>query len=82
MTTTRGGKDPQDLFVTPDWTIDAVLSELPISGVVLDPGCGDGAILARIAAQTDRCYLVGVEIDPARAATARERVKEIGRAHV
>ena len=41
---------------------------------VLDPTCGDGRFLARVAGAAPRAALVGVELDGAAAAAARARV--------
>jgi hypothetical protein len=69
--TNRGGqRRPQDYYRTPRWAVEALLNELwGVTGPVLDPGCGDGAILETLRdhGHTD---LIGVEVDPARATLA------------
>lgn len=77
MSSTRGGADAGVHFRTPDWAVDAVLPHLPTGGVVVDAGCGEGAILARVAQLTTGNLLVGVERDEARAVVARERLARI-----
>jgi SAM-dependent methyltransferase len=67
------------MFTTPAWAVDAVLPHLPLAGVVVDAGCGEGAILSRVAARGASGYLVGVECDVGRAATAETRVREAAR---
>lgn len=58
-----------DYYATPAWAVDAVLPHLPLYGAtVLDPCCGDGAILRQIATRNVPAH--GIEIDPARAALA------------
>lgn len=83
MSSTRGGAatDPTNLFVTPGWAVDAVLPHLPLSGSIVDPGCGEGAILARVVARLTTpgsvsfpASIRGVELDPERAARAHERI--------
>lgn len=76
MSSTRGGKDPTDLFVTPAWAVDAILPHLPIGGVVVDAGCGEGDILLRLQGAGQ---LHGVEIDPERADICRRRVQTMPR---
>lgn len=54
--------------VLADWVAKRLLSSLPLDGqppVVLDPACGDGALLESIWTQSDgRAQLVGFDIDP------------------
>jgi SAM-dependent methyltransferase len=58
-----------DFYRTPQWCVDAIVPHLPKGGIVLEPGCGDGAILEAL---LDHGFkLMGVELDPARAAKAR-----------
>jgi hypothetical protein len=70
------GRHPDDFYATPPWCTDAILPHLPTGGVILEPSCGDGAILARLAASAapSRLHLVGVELHPGRAEQARGRV--------
>jgi SAM-dependent methyltransferase len=68
--TNRGGSSvrrERDFYATPAWATQAILRELPV-GPVLDPCCGDGALLAEIKGRT-----FGIEIDPQRAEAARAR---------
>lgn len=72
-----GGTGDAEHFETPRWCVDALLRQdlLPLSGLVLDPGCGEGAIAGRlIAAHGVPAFRVGgIEIDPARAKVAQQR---------
>ena len=43
--TNRGGvRSEGDFYRTPSWCVNKLLKEEAVSGHVLDPGCGDGAI--------------------------------------
>lgn len=70
------GRHPDDFYATPPWCTDAILPHLPTGGIILEPSCGDGAILARLAASAapSRLALVGVELHPGRAEQARTRL--------
>lgn len=69
--TKRGGqRRPDDFYRTPRWAIDALLYTIwGVKGPILDPGCGDGAILAAL---QDHGYpdTIGVELDAGRAEAA------------
>lgn len=71
----RGGKRREgDWYATPAGAVRAVLPHLPRGRIVLDPGCGEGAIMRVVA--DDPSYggslIRGVEIHEARAQAARE----------
>lgn len=72
MSATNRGAERSDLdfYRTPSWCVDAILPHLPKSGIVLEPGCGDGAILEAMIGR-GAFHFIGVELDPARAAKAR-----------
>lgn len=60
-------RHPDDFYATPSWVVDVLIDrEGKLPGTILDPGCGDGALLAAL---RDRGMdtLVGVELDPGRA---------------
>lgn len=66
--TNRGARrNEQDFYATPAWCVKAILPHLP-QGAVLDPCCGDGAILKAC----DGMSLEGIEIDESRALKASE----------
>lgn len=62
-----------DDYPTPAWAIDAILPFLPVGGSVLEPACGAGTVLGRLAylhgAPLDS--MSGLEINPVRAEEAR-----------
>ncbi len=59
---------------------DVVRRLLPVDDAsVLEVGCGEGAVAARLAARHD--YL-GIELDALSAATAAERLAEVGRGEI
>lgn len=73
--TNRGGqRHPDDFYATPAWCTRAILPHVLTSEArrVLDPACGEGAILD-VVAGASRAMVYGLEADPARAATARGR---------
>jgi hypothetical protein len=73
--TNRGAeRSAQDFYSTPAWCVRAVLREIPPGGVILDPCCGSGAILAAIS-DFKWGALRGFELDAARAAKALEVVE-------
>ena len=44
--TNRGAiRSPGDFYRTPRWLVEAIVPHLPYADTVLDPACGDGAIL-------------------------------------
>lgn len=64
-----------DYYATPAWCTRQILDALELrrpilGGAILDPSCGDGAIL-RVAAERGYAGL-GVELDPERARKARD----------
>lgn len=62
-----------DHYPTPLWAIAPIVAHLPRGGIALDVGCGEGSILGcLIAAGWDPENILGVDLDPARAATCRE----------
>jgi len=78
--TNRDTRRPDDdYYATPPWVVDRLLEQLPIGprypeSWIVDPGCGDGAIMERIVqAGVQPGFVIGVENDSARAALARER---------
>jgi predicted RNA methylase len=61
-----------DFYETPAWCVRAILKHLPLGGRILEPGCGNGAILkALLAADLDAHAIVGVEQNPELADLAR-----------
>lgn len=66
-------RHPDDFYRTPAWLTRAVLPhlDLPARSHVLDPACGDGAILDVV--REAGHLTTGYEIDDGRAAIARER---------
>jgi hypothetical protein len=41
-------RQPDDFYATPDWCTDAILPELDLSGCILEPAAGEGAIALRL----------------------------------
>lgn len=81
--TNRGAtRTDGDFYETPDSAIDCILDQLDLSTEeafwFIDPGCGNGAIFARLLARghSPGC-VIGIENDKARAELARERHTEI-----
>jgi len=69
--TNRGTtRQPQDFYETPYWCTRAILPLLP-AGRVLDPCCGEGAILDVAKEQGREAY--GIELDEERAMVASQR---------
>jgi hypothetical protein len=71
--TGRGAdRRPDDFYSTPGWVTRAILPFLPLTGDVLDPCAGDGAILREISKHTRARNLDieprGIELDGGRAA--------------
>jgi hypothetical protein len=61
-----------DYFRTPAWAVDAILPHLPLHGPIIDPGCGDGAIIeCLVDAGVAPRSIYGIEIDVALAQAAR-----------
>lgn len=63
---------------TPGWLVEAVLDqiELPASGTVLDPACGDGRWLEAVHRRRPDLALVGWDIAPEAVRAARSRLGE------
>lgn len=73
--------------MTPDFLAQHVVAGLDLTGChrILEPSCGDGAFLSAVARRLQRknasidndraVKLIGIEIDPALAARARERME-------
>ena len=65
--TNRGAvRQPDDYYATPIWATAAILPHLSLQGplpVVLDPGCGDGAILRACRAAWPAAVLLGYDIE-------------------
>ena len=70
-------RHPDDFYATPSWVVDVLIDrEGELRGPVLDPSCGDGAILYALEDRgMDR--LVGIELDPDRALLAEGTGAEI-----
>lgn len=68
-------REPEDFYRTPAWVTRAILPHLGINegSVVLDPCCGDGAILDVIESAHPKALRFGIELDGDRAARARAR---------
>ena len=79
-TSTSWITDPKGLgqWPTPEWLVEAALDaiELPKTGTVLDPACGDGRWLAAVHRRNPRLRLLGWDIAPAAVEAARQRVPE------
>jgi hypothetical protein len=58
-------------YRSPDKVVHALTDRLWNAKRVLDPSCGDGAILEGLRAQKIDCF--GIEVDPGRAAQCREK---------
>ena len=69
--TNRGAqRDHRDFYQTPRWCVDALLEAEDIQGNVLDPGCGDGAILSAVSGHPGVHAALGVELDDSLAEAA------------
>jgi hypothetical protein len=75
-------RHPDDFYATPRWATVAILDALDARGAltaaaglgrILEPSCGDGAILDVLAERVSQSRLYGVEIDTARAQATRRR---------
>jgi SAM-dependent methyltransferase len=63
-----------DFYPSPAWSVDIILPHLPRGGHVVEPGCGDGAIIQRLfAAGWTFENVTGIELDPERAQLCHER---------
>jgi hypothetical protein len=56
---------PDDFYQTPAWCVRAILPHLTGVSAVLDPCCGNGAILDVVADEW-KCITTGIELDPVR----------------
>jgi hypothetical protein len=73
--TNRGAeRSAGDFYRTPEWVIRAILPHLPASDRVLDPCCGDGAILEVLRERLGITHISGIELDAPRAELARQRL--------
>lgn len=64
---------------TPGQEVERVIGVLPKPQIgFVDWGCGDGRWCIAAAERWPDCRVVGIEIDPARAAATRERVQMLG----
>ena len=72
---------PHDYYPTPAWVTRAILphlvSRLVTSTDVLDPCCGDGAILREVGRAVGRGRVLGIEIEIARAEVAASACTDI-----
>lgn len=66
-------RHPDDFYATPEWCTRAILPHLGLQpdDIVLDPCCGDGAILRAAAGLPITLRLRGIEYDGERARVAR-----------
>lgn len=70
---------PADAAPTPHTEISRVLALMPRPEIAfVEYGCGGSAPWCIAAVEKWRCKAIGIEIDPARASAARERVREAG----
>jgi len=68
--TNRGAeRRADDHYATPAWVTHAILPHLPRARVVLDPACGEGALLDAVVAWRGEATVThGIELSPERAA--------------
>ncbi len=59
----RQSKDPFEFYSSPPWVIELLLPLLPPIKSVLDPCCGDGAILDAIKSINPQIDTFGIEIE-------------------
>lgn len=73
-------RHPDDFYRTPAWCVRAILPRLTIreGAIVLDPACGDGAILDVVKDMRPDVRTVGFEIDQGRADIAKARHSIVG----
>lgn len=69
------GRHPDDFYATPAWVTNGILPHLPTAGAIVEPSCGDGAILDRLCASLPRKVggIFGVELNVERARQAQDR---------
>lgn len=68
-----------DFYETPKPSVRPLMREVVqyldgLDPTILDPGCGRGRLLKEAYSWTGSEYLTGIELDPERAATARDRL--------
>lgn len=70
-----GGRQDGDHYPTPRWCTEALLRNFPIArlSAVLDPSCGEGAILDVVRERCSTRATLGIETDAGRAQAARDR---------
>ena len=70
MSSTNRGRDRNalDFYETPPEVTRMILARLQPASIVIDPCCGDRAILRVVAEVWPRAACAGIDIDPARAA--------------
>lgn len=71
--TNRGAtRQPDDFYATPEWCTRAILPYLGLERdtAILEPGCGDGAIVRAVRGHCREAFIHGVELDPLRAEIA------------
>ena len=69
------GRHPDDFYATPRWAVVAILEALclPESCMVLEPSCGDGAVLDVFAEVRPDIEAWGMELSVSRSGEARRR---------
>lgn len=76
-----GGRESYDHYPTPRWCTLALLRfgglTLPAEPMVLDPACGEGAILSVVKDELPDSSTRGIELDEGRARAAVERRLEV-----
>lgn len=72
-----GGRESHDHYPTPAWVTAWLFAHRrpPQGALILDPSCGEGAILD--VAREQGCRTLGYELDEGRAAAARERGHQV-----
>lgn len=70
------GRHPDDFYATPRWVTVAMLDaiDFPRGFNIVEPSCGDGAILDVLRERYDARALRGIELDVARGQEARRRI--------
>ncbi len=69
-------RQPDDFYSTPGWATRAILPHLDLSGRILEPGCGDGAIIRELVrAGVSPNRICGVELDEVRAHRCLENTR-------
>lgn len=78
--TSRGNQvENDDFFATPSWVVKAILPYLPVTAgtPVLDPCCGEGAILDTVRAVYPTAKTLGLELDAYRANVAKMKGHDV-----